>query len=83
MSINPPVLFSALTVPFNRLAIGAIVENNEGIRYMMKALAIFIPSLLVFFKNFLEAKYIYAGASLIVAILSMASMATILVLTIV
>lgn len=34
MSINPPVLFSALTVPFNRLAIGAIVENNEGIRYM-------------------------------------------------
>lgn len=31
MSINPPVLFSALTVPFNRLAIGAIVENNEGI----------------------------------------------------
>ena len=50
---------------------------------MMTALAIFIPSLLVFFKNFLEAKYIYAGASLIVAILSMASMATILVLTIV
>lgn len=34
MSINLPVLFSALTVPFNRLAIGAIVENNEGIRYM-------------------------------------------------
>jgi hypothetical protein len=34
MSINPPMLFSALTVPFNRLAIGAIVENNEGIRYM-------------------------------------------------
>lgn len=31
---------------------------------MMTALAIFIPSLLVFFKNFLEAKYIYAGASL-------------------
>jgi hypothetical protein len=30
----PPVLFSTLTVPFNRLAIGAIVENNEGIRYM-------------------------------------------------
>lgn len=28
MSINPPVLFSALTVPFNRLAIGAIVENE-------------------------------------------------------
>ena len=50
---------------------------------MMTALAIFIPSLLVFFKNFLEAKYIYAGASLIVAILSMASMVTILVLTIV
>jgi hypothetical protein len=50
---------------------------------MMTALAIFIPSLLVFFKNFLEAKYIYAGASLIVAIPSMASMATILVLTIV
>jgi hypothetical protein len=49
---------------------------------MMTALAIFIPSLLVFFKTFLEAKYIYAGASLIVAILSMASMATILVLTI-
>ena len=50
---------------------------------MMTTLAIFIPSLLVFFKNFLEVKYIYAGASLIVAILSMASMATILVLTIV
>ena len=50
---------------------------------MMTALAIFIPSLLVFFKNFLEAKYIYTGASLIVAILSMASMATILALTIV
>ena len=50
---------------------------------LMTALAIFFPSLLVFFKNFLEAKYIYAGASLIVAILSMASMATILVLTIV
>lgn len=49
---------------------------------MMIALAIFIPSLLVFFKNFLEAKYVYAGASLIVAILSMVSMATILVLTI-
>ena len=47
---------------------------------MMTALAIFIHSLLVFFKNFLEAKYIYAGASLIVAILSMA---TIIVLTIV
>ena len=50
---------------------------------MIVALDIFIPSLLVFFKTSLEAKYIYAGASLIVAIPSMASMATILVLTIV
>lgn len=56
--------------------------KNRIIDYFILFVGVF-PSLLVFFKNFLEAKYIYAGASLIVAILSMASMATILVLTIV
>lgn len=34
MSIHPPIIFSTLTTPFNRLAIGAVVENIEGNRYM-------------------------------------------------
>lgn len=34
MSIHPPVIFSTLTTPFNRLSIGAVVENIDGIRYM-------------------------------------------------
>lgn len=34
MSIHPPVIFSTLTTPFNRLAIGTVVENIDGIRYM-------------------------------------------------
>ena len=34
MSINPPMPFNALTTPFNRLAIGTVVENIDGIRYM-------------------------------------------------
>lgn len=34
MSIQPPVIFSTLTTPFNRLAIGTVVEDSEGNRYM-------------------------------------------------
>ena len=34
MSIHPPVIFSTLTTPFNRLAIGTVVEDREGNRYM-------------------------------------------------
>lgn len=34
MSIHPPVIFSTLTTPFNRLAIGTVVEDSEGNRYM-------------------------------------------------
>lgn len=34
MSITPPIIFSTLTTPFNRLAIGTIVENIDRIRYM-------------------------------------------------
>lgn len=30
MSIHPPIIFSTLTTPFNRLAIGTIVEDSEG-----------------------------------------------------
>lgn len=34
MSIHLPVIFSTLTTPFNRLAIGTVVEDSEGNRYM-------------------------------------------------
>lgn len=34
MSIHPPVIFSTLITPFNRLSIGAVVEDSEGNRYM-------------------------------------------------
>lgn len=34
MSIHPPIIFSTLTTPFNRLAIGTVVEDSEGNRYM-------------------------------------------------
>ena len=34
MSIHQPVIFSTLTTPFNRLAIGTVVEDSEGNRYM-------------------------------------------------
>lgn len=34
MSITPPIIFSTLTTPFNRLALGTVVEDIEGNRYM-------------------------------------------------
>lgn len=34
MSITPPIIFSTLTTPFNRLALGTVVEDSEGNRYM-------------------------------------------------
>lgn len=34
MPITPPIIFSTLTTPFNRLALGTVVEDSEGNRYM-------------------------------------------------